>query len=153
MTLLDAIPTETLVGVDTAPIIYLIEQHSLFGPLVYPFFSERVDTGVNPIVTSIISLAEVLTKPIAMGRTDLADAYRDLLTKGPHLVILDLSKGTAERAAALRAAYGLRLPDAFQVAAAVDAGATHFLTNDSRLKVVRELIVVVLQDHLGSASR
>lgn len=100
-------------------------------------------------MTSVISLAEVLTKPIAMGRTDLADAYRGLLTKGPHLALLDLSRGIAERAAVVRARHGLRLPDAFQVAAALDAGATHFLTNDSRLKVVRELTVVVLQDHVG----
>ncbi len=152
MTLLDDIPPGTLVGVDTAPIIYMIEQHSIFGPVVLPFFSQRVDVGANPIVTSIISLAEVLIKPIALGRTDLVDSYRNLLTKGPHLTLMDLSRGTAERAAALRAKYGLRLPDAFQVAASLEAGAPCFMTNDVRLRAIQELRVIVLQDYLGTPS-
>lgn len=152
VTLLDDIPPGTLVGVDTAPIIYMIEQHSIFGPVVLPFFSQRVDVGANPIVTSIISLAEVLVKPIALKRADLVDAYRSLMTKGPHLRLLELSRGTAERAASLRAKYGLRLPDAFQVAASLDAGATCFVTNDGRLKVIQELKVIVLQDYLDSTT-
>ncbi|WP_404987325.1 type II toxin-antitoxin system VapC family toxin [Candidatus Hadarchaeum sp.] len=55
----------------------------------------------------------------------------------------------AERAADLRARYGLRTPDALQVATALHAGATAFLTNDARLKAVRELEVVLL-DELSS---
>ena len=58
---------------------------------------------------------------------------------------------SAEKAADLRARYGIRLPDACQVAVALAGGATHFLTNDKRLRCVTELKVLVLNDYLPTA--
>jgi predicted nucleic acid-binding protein len=48
----------------------------------------------------------------------------------------------------LRAKYGVRTPDALQLAA-VQAGATGFITNDRRLEAVKELEIGVLDDFLG----
>lgn len=50
----------------------------------------------------------------------------------------------AEEAARLRATYAFRTPDAVQLAAAIDAGAAAFLTNDARLAAVTDLQVVIL---------
>ncbi|MBK9715381.1 MAG: PIN domain-containing protein [Kouleothrix sp.] len=52
----------------------------------------------------------------------------------------------ADQAAELRASYGLRTPDALQIAAALAAGCTAFLTNDARLQRVTELRVLVLDE-------
>ena len=42
----------------------------------------------------------------------------------------------------------IRVPDALQIAAAVEAGATLFITNDQRLTRVQEIRVFVLDDYL-----
>ncbi len=52
----------------------------------------------------------------------------------------------AERAADLRARYNLRTPDALQTAAALDTGWQAFLTNDTQLKRVIELRVLILDE-------
>ncbi len=52
----------------------------------------------------------------------------------------------AEQAADLRARYGLRTPDALQVATALAAGCAALLTNDARLQRVTELRVLVLDE-------
>jgi predicted nucleic acid-binding protein len=55
----------------------------------------------------------------------------------------------AEEAARLRATYTLRTPDAVQLATALDAGASAFLTNDARLAAIPDLHVLVL-DQVGT---
>ncbi|MEM3658319.1 MAG: PIN domain-containing protein, partial [Candidatus Hadarchaeum sp.] len=89
-----------------------------------------------------------LVKPLREGRPEVARDYRDLLTTYPELALIPVDAEIAERAADLRACYGLRTPDALQVATALHAGATAFLTNDARLTAVKELEVVLL-DELG----
>ena len=59
-----------------------------------------------------------------------------------------VSVAIAEEAARLRAAYTLRTPDAVQLATALDAGASAFLTNDARLAAIPDLRVLVL-DQVG----
>lgn len=54
----------------------------------------------------------------------------------------------AKRAAALRAYYNLRTPDALQLAAALEAGCQAFLTNYIPLKRVTELRVLILDELL-----
>jgi len=57
-----------------------------------------------------------------------------------------ISAGVAESAADLRARYNLRTPDALHVATAIDAGCDAFLTNDTGIKRVQEIAVLVLDD-------
>jgi hypothetical protein len=47
----------------------------------------------------------------------------------------------------LRAASGVKTPDALQLAAALSAGCTAFLTNDRRIPVPRELRVLQLGEY------
>src|SRR5205807_1466527 len=129
MPLLDELPAGAIVGLDTAPLIYFIEGHADYGPVVSPFFLDRLEQGLNEAVTSVVSLGEVLVQPLAAARLDLVQRYKDLLTAGPHLTLADITRGIAEQAADLRVRYGIRLPDACQLAAALTGGATHFLTN------------------------
>lgn len=147
MSLLDDLPLGAAVGLDTAPLIYYIEANPRYATVVPPLFEDRLEQGQNTGVTSTVSLAEVLTQPFALGRTDLTQRYRDLLIGAPHLTLVDLTAALAERAADLRARYRLRLPDAFQIAAALDRGAGYFVTNDLTLRRVSELRVLVLDDY------
>lgn len=52
----------------------------------------------------------------------------------------------AETAAQLRAKYGLKTPDALQIATALEHHADYFLTNDHRLNSVTEINVITLLD-------
>jgi predicted nucleic acid-binding protein len=53
----------------------------------------------------------------------------------------------ARRAVVLRAQYGIHVPDALQVATALEAGATLFVSNDRRLSQVQEIPVLLLDDY------
>ncbi len=154
MNLLDDIPLGAIVGLDTSPIIYYLEAYPDWGPLVRPLFETRIEPGDNLAVTSTISLAEVLVKPLQTGRHDLAATYKAFVKASAHLGLEGITPEIAERAADLRARYhpSLRLPDACQVAAALEAKATLFVTNDARLRRVTELRVLVLSDYLPPAS-
>ena len=134
-----------VVGLDTAPLIYFIEEDEAHLETVRPFF-EAMDQGEFGVVTSVITLLEVLVHPLRRGDTVLAQQYRDILLSAEGLTTILLSHDIAEEAARLRAAHNIRTPDAIQMAAAIHAGASFFLTNDDRLPVLPELTVLVLDE-------
>jgi len=132
-----------MVGIDTAPLIYYIEAHPSYLPLVDPFF-DAVARGLIQVVTSTITLAEVLTLPLRQGDHALAARYKQQLLSTQGLSMLSVSAEIAEEAARLRAASSLRTPDAIQIATSLIMGAAAFLTNDGRLSAVTDLQVLVL---------
>ena len=134
-----------LIGLDTAPLIYFIEQHPTFHPLVRPFF-QALSAEKLLVVTSTITLIEVLVQPLKNGRVQLVQAYREILTNIENLNIQATSVEIAEQAAKLRAKYNVRTPDAIQLATAIETGATFFLTNDKRLQRIVELDVLLPTD-------
>ena len=138
-----------VVGLDTAPLIYLIEEHPVYLPLVRPFF-EAADRGRLSFVTSVVTLLEVLVHPLRQGKEELARKYRDILLGSANLNVVPVSVRVAEEAARLRALYHLRVPDAIQLAVAKGDGATAFLTNDRRLAVVLGIRILVLDELIGS---
>lgn len=97
-------------------------------------------------ITSILTLLEIGVKPLRLGRPEVADAYEALLQNVSNLGIVDLDARSARIGAELRAAYSLRTPDSLQIAACLAHGAEAFMTNDRRLRRVKELDIVVLDD-------
>lgn len=105
----------------------------------------RPAAGIE-LVTSALTVTEVLVHPLRLGRADLADQYRAILLGDSALRLVHLDAEVAIRAAELRARYNLRTPDAVQLASALVAGAEAFLTNDSDLSRVAEIRVVQLRE-------
>jgi predicted nucleic acid-binding protein len=130
------------VGLDTAPLIYFIEENPAYIETVR-FFFEAMDRGDFLIVTSTVTLLEVLVHPFRSNNRKLAAEYRDILLNSK-LTILEVSTSIAEQAAQLRAAHNIRTPDAIQVSAALGAGASHFLTNDIRLPEIPSIQIFSL---------
>ncbi len=122
---------EKTVGLDTAPLIYFIEENPAYIETVKLFFG-AMDRDDFLVVTSTVTLLEVLVHPLRSNNRELATEYRDILLNSS-LMTLEVSNAIAEQAAQLRAAYNIRTPDAIQISAALNAGATHFFTNDIRL--------------------
>lgn len=135
------------IGADTMVFIYHLEDHPTYAPLTQSIF-EAWEEGRNCGVTSVITLLEVLVKPKQEGNLEAAHDYRELLTTYPNLSIVDVDLTLADLASDLRAKYGIRAPDALQIAATLQAGATVFITNDEQLKCVTELEVMLLDDLL-----
>jgi predicted nucleic acid-binding protein len=122
----------SIVGLDTAPLIYFIEENPLYLAALREFFA-AADQGHFTVVTSVLTLTEVLIHPFRQGDYQLAEDYRRILLHANHIDTLPVSASIAEEAARLRARHNLRTPDSVQLATAIAAGATSFLTNDSQM--------------------
>jgi predicted nucleic acid-binding protein len=133
----------TIVGLDSAPLIYFIERHQTYLPLVRPFF-EAVERGEIQVVTSTLTLTEVLVHPYKRGNRFLAQQYSRILLHTRNLRAVHVTPEIATEAAQLRATYGLKTPDAIQLATARVSGATSFLTNDSGLASIPGLQLILL---------
>jgi predicted nucleic acid-binding protein len=108
--------------------------------------ARRIAAGQMEGVTTVVTLGEVLVQPFANADVRLQQQYRDYLLDSVGFTMLPVDAVLAERAADLRARYRMRLPDALQIAVAVDQRCEAFLTNDRRLARVTELRVLVLDD-------
>jgi predicted nucleic acid-binding protein len=134
-----------VVGLDSAPLIYFIEQNPTYLEMIRLFF-RALNQGEFRVVTSVITLPEVLVYPLRQGNTTLAQQYRDILFNAEGLTTIQVSPDIAEVAAQLRAIHNLRTPDAVQMATAICEGASFFLTNDARLPSLPGLEVLVLEE-------
>ena len=136
----------TVIGVDTTPFIYLWERHPRYFALSQTLFSHLKQPEVYG-VTSIITLIEACVHPQRQGQLDVVQAYERALLYSQQVQILAVDAALARRAVILRAQYNIRVPDAIQIAAAIEAGATAFVTNDRKLTKVRESQVLLLEDY------
>ena len=134
------------VGVDTAIFIYFIDEHPQFLPLLEPLFRE-VNSGRKELVTSALTLLEVLVVPYRSGDHLLAGRYEALLTRSRGVHVADISRDHLRAAAQLRAATGVKTPDSLQVVAALAAGCSIFLTNDRDLPRIRGLRILQLASY------
>ncbi len=112
MNLLDDIPENTLVGIDAVIWIYEFENNPVFAPLTGPFFRDRLNTGKNRAGASVLTLGELLVKPLMLGRTDLVAAYRTTFSSRPGFDVWEATRDVVEKAAELRAKYKLKMLDA-----------------------------------------
>ncbi len=145
MTLADALRGVSLLFLDTAPVIYQVEQNLAYSALAGAVFQE-IDAGRVGAVTSPVTLAECLVHPYKTASTARIKAFTALITIGRNTQFVAIDQAIAQKAAEFRAGYNLLLPDALQVAVAVMSGCDALLTNDRGLQRVTELRVLVLDD-------
>jgi len=133
--------------IDTAPFIYFIEKDQKYLSTIKPVFAE-IDAGKIDAITSTITLLEVLVFPFKMKNETLAEKYREILLYADGLTTFEIFHDVSELSSRLRAKYSIRTPDAIQIAVGIKYGADTFLTNDSNLKKVKDIKIVVLEDFL-----
>ena len=134
-----------VIALDTSPFIYFVEENPAYLETLQSIF-EANKRGDLLIVTSTISLAELLVLALKEKRNDLVHRYVDILRRSSGIELLSVRSDIAFEAARLRAAHNLRTPDAIQIAAGLAARADLFLTNDAALARVSEIPVVVLKE-------
>jgi predicted nucleic acid-binding protein len=148
MILSEALGKIKTIFLDTAPVIYFIEAHHQFGPLVKQVVELMNENRIQAF-TSVLTLSEVLPKPVETGNDELAEKFKTYLKNGPNLTLLPITETIGETAGVLRGKYPhLKTVDAVQIAAAIDAEADAFLTNDKKLSGIKEIKVLVLNNYL-----
>lgn len=133
------------VALDTAAFVYFIEEHPRYAPLVARLFLEA-DRGVRLIVTSALTLLEVLVVPYRAGDLALAERYEAILSHSRGVRLVELDRTQLRAAAQLRAAHRVRTPDALQLAAALTQRSSAFITNDRAMPAVTGLRILQLSD-------
>lgn len=95
---------------------------------------EEIDEGELEAVTSELTLAECLVKPIAEKDEPLIRAYLTLLAADSEFVrVSGVSRSVLLEAARIRAGTGVKLPDAIHIATANISQCDAFVSNDRRL--------------------
>jgi len=133
---------------DTNLFIYLLEDSPTFAQAVEDL-RRRMLRRKDRLLTSAMSLGEVLTKPFSTGNTALADRYRKYFA-APNVIVSAFDSGAAEAYAHIRQDRSIQPADAIQLACAVSAEADLFITNDDRLS---QKIVPGVDFFIASLSR
>jgi predicted nucleic acid-binding protein len=135
---LAGLPEHPLLLLDSAPIIYVLEDHPKFASRFQPLFDAHAAGAMRFAVTTI-TIAEVLSGPARLGNEVLVRRYRGLFESWH---VIPLIAEIAESAALIRATTHLKLPDAIQVASALAVQADALVTHDRDFSSVRSLRVI-----------
>jgi len=134
-------PAIPLYGVDTMLFVYHFEGNERLGVHAGRILA-AAEAGRCRLVTSVLTLLEILVVPRRQGREDLCQGYREFFAGFPNLSMVPVGEEIAEVAAGLRASLPIRTPDAIHVATAMVAGATAFISADLRIKGPRGLRII-----------
>jgi uncharacterized protein len=115
---------------DTNLFIYLFEGEGPLHARVVQLRRAMLDRG-DQLLTSALTLGEILVKPIERNDTELAARYEKTLATAALLIPFEAR--AAKVYARLRCDRSIRAPDAVQLSCAATAGIDLFITNDERL--------------------
>ena len=115
---------------DTNLFVYLVEDRGERAERVAALRRRMIERG-DELLTSALTLGEVLVKPMEIGDEDLMRRYELVIGAGATVLPFDLR--AAPRFAKIRRDRSIRAPDAIQLACASAAGTDLFITNDERL--------------------
>lgn len=115
---------------DTNLFVYLFEDYKRLSRQTEDLRTRMLTRG-DQLLTSTLTIGEVLVKPIERGADDVCQQYEKAITSTAIVIPFDLK--AARIYASLRQDRSLRAPDAVQLACAASAGVDLFVTNDARL--------------------
>jgi uncharacterized protein len=116
---------------DTNLFVYLFEENEDFSEATRELRRRMLDRG-DQLLTSTMTLGEVLVKPRQAGDMDLCRKYEQAISSSATLIPFDIA--AARHYAAIRTSRAMQGPDAVQLSCAATAGVDLFITNDNRLK-------------------
>ena len=131
---------------DTNIFIYAIEGYPEYQSILTSLFS-LFDEGTYSAVTSELTLAEVLIKPMKENKKEIQQLYEELLRPSDVLTISTIDRQILIDAAKIRASSdAILLPDAIHLASARNQNCSSFITNDKRLRKIDSFQVVILSE-------
>ncbi len=133
---------------DTNVIVQLIERRDL----ALRSFMISVNAAGRHFVTSELTLAELLVKPIEWGDTDLCETYEALLSEDGLVRTHPVDRSILRNSAMIRARHGGNLPDTVHLATAIALGCETVVSADQRMKLPEGLIRISTDDLLADPS-
>lgn len=131
---------------DTNIFIYAIEGYPEYQSILTSLF-RLFDEGTYSAVTSELTLAEVLIKPMKENKKEIQQLYEELLRPSDVLTICTIDRQILIDAAKIRASSDtILLPDAIHFASARNQNCSSFITNDKRLRKIDSFQVVILSE-------
>jgi predicted nucleic acid-binding protein len=141
----DAFQNVTQVFIDTAPVIYYVEKDAHYFAITQSVF-DWMDQQAIWAFSSPVTLAECLVLPLRQGLVQTQQAFYNFLVNNRNVQFEPIEVLTGREAAKIRSKYHLSLPDALQVAVALQTNCEALLTNDLAFKRVNELRIVLLSE-------
>ena len=115
---------------DTNLFVYLLEDKGELTEQVVALRERMVERN-DELLTSTLTLCEILVRPVEMGDETLARRYEQSITAAA--TVLPFDRAAAAAFAGIRRDRSIAPPDAIQLACASVAGVDMFITNDLRL--------------------
>ena len=140
------VPSSGWVYVDAQVIIYTVEKHPVYFPLLQPLW-QAVQSNTIDAATSELSILETLVGPLKKHDKSLGDTY-DLFFQQPGIQLVPVTQLVLRMAAKLRATTKLRTPDAIHAASALVSKCVLLVTNDYGFRGLSGIPVVFLDDVL-----
>jgi len=139
------VPATGSVYFDTSAIIFSVEKIEPLASRLRPYWL-AARSGDLALMTSELTLLETLVKPIQSGDDALEQSFRALLLQSRELQMIPITTAVLERAAHLRAEFGVKTPDAIHAASALLLGCGQFVTHDSGFRRVAGLPVTMITE-------
>ena len=115
---------------DTNLFIYLFEGEGSILKQVTALRESMLARG-DQLITSALTVGEILVKPVEQGDDDIAKKYVEAIEATALILPFDAKCTTIY--AGLRCDRSLKPPDAIQLACAAEFGVDLFITNDAKL--------------------
>jgi len=137
----------SVIGLDAQVFIYQFGNNPVFRPLTMTLFN-LIEQGEIVGVTSILSILEIIAKPMEKEDTHLVNEYKFLLNTFPNLVVGAVDEDVIDLAAFLKAKYSFETTIAVQLATAKLYDARCFITNNQEMKRIQEVKVFIISEIL-----
>jgi predicted nucleic acid-binding protein len=125
-----AIPPGDRVLLDSTTLIAYLDGGEPVSPLATHVVDELVRPGRNRAIVSMVTVMEVLVRPLRLGPGEPYRHVLDFLTRFPNLAPLAIDLAVAQEAASLRATHRFSSPDALVIATGIVGQVGHLVTND-----------------------
>lgn len=135
------------VYLDANIFIYTFGGYSIYREILLPVIDLSEKNEIFA-VTSELTLAEVMVAPLMRQNKEIEQLYDSVIQDSSTLSVVPLKRNVLLSAAALRARYSIKLPDALHLATAQITDCRFFLTNDNRFKSINNLQVLYLRDYI-----
>ncbi len=142
------LPSSGLTYVDTNSVIYTVERHPLYSPILVPLWN-GVAKGTQKVVGSELLIVETLVGTFRTANVQQTSTYEKALY-GSDMQLLPITRDILLEAARLRAAIpGLKTPDAIHAATAIVHDCALFVSNDAGFRRIPNFPLVLLDDVLA----
>jgi predicted nucleic acid-binding protein len=139
-----SLPRSGSVYIDSQILIYAVDKHPKYLPALRSFLQDS-DRGALTLITSELSILEVLVMPLRLGDQNLLNDYNQFLNSSIRLV--PVTSDILRQAAELRADFKrLKTPDAIHLATAYAHKVGHFITNDQAFRSISNVPAIILDD-------